>query len=279
MRLFLCLFLSLFVGCSVASLAIGNLDWILARKIKTALDLYYNQEKELDIDVGNFLERQKKHIPAILEIFNEIDKRLDAKTIVVTDKDIQQYRARVITIYEAVADDMNKSILSKFIAQLNKNQQDHFAKENTRINLEIQEKMEESKPDDLLKQVEYFVGDFTDKQKQMIKSKVPNAKILQKLRLKRRKRLQNNLYQVLSVTVPDKRESVRQYMHQYIRKLDMDEEEKKVFETNRNEINNMLKEIASTVTVEQKKKIKSQIQWLRDTLKSYNKVNFRPATN
>ena len=272
MRWNVVIFLLFFVGCSVATLAIKNLDWIISRQVKNHLDLYYNQEKSLQTDISHFLTRQKIQVDPLTQLIKEITLKYESK---IQLKDVIQIRSKLSDFYTKIADDFNSNILSKYLAQISQKQLAHFRNENTKRNIELKEKISNNEST-IFKRIEFFVGDFTAEQKQIIVELRPPMQSLQKQRLQRRKELQIKLYQVLASSKTDKKQEIQKLFYNYVHKSDLDKDQKQKQNYNKNfaAIDEGIVKIFNSLNQNQKKALAKKIQWLTDSLKSFKETNF-----
>ena len=261
-------------GCSMASVAIKNLDWIISRQVKNQLDLYYNQEKKLDIDVTHFLKRQKVQVSPLSNLINELSTELKNKKRIKL-QDVEEFRLKMSGFYYKIADDFNANILSKYLCEINAAQLAHFREENTKQNIELKEKIS-SGESTTFKRIEFFTGDFTPKQQKMLTDILPSIKKLQKLRLKRRKELQIKLYQIIASTKEDKQKTIQTLFYNYVHKVDLKKDPKSLqqFEKDLQKVNLQIVTILNSLSSKQVKTLNEKLKWMQDLLQSFERTRF-----
>lgn len=272
--LLLLIFLS---SCSLTSLAVKNLNWIISRQVKNHLDLYYNQEKQLDIDVAQYLNRQKKQVPALLELVQMLQNK-NTRTIKI--EEVELFRKNLRLMYYTIADDFNANILSPYLAQINDPQLKHFRNENNKRNIELKNKIND-KDSDIFKRIEFLIGNFTDNQRKILKSIQPQIRGLQKLRLRRKKEFQIKLYQVISTSILPKQEvtkkvEIQKLFYNYIHKVDLENDPivLKQNENNNKAINQAILQIFNSLNQEQTKILQEKVRWLKNVVQSFKSTKY-----
>lgn len=276
MKLHYLLILFILASCSVAKLAVSNLDWIIYRQVKNKLDLYYKQQNELDKDVNLFLNRQIQKIPRIegLLSFIETNVKEDKTTSTI---EVKKFRDDLLRIYIDIAGDFNSNILSKNLALLDKDQLSHFKNENKEQNEEIMKNIQNRSESTIVQRMEYFVGEFNSVQQQIIQSNLIHIRSLQEIRLLRRKALQKDLYQFISSSTPEKKNLIKERLHRYVRKQDSSEDVIRKINGHRSHIDKMTAEVFNKMSKKQKEFILKRIKFIREVIetfkKSYTKKN------
>lgn len=269
MKIHYILFLFIFASCSVANLAVSNLDWIIYRQVKNRLDLYYKQQNDLEKEVSIFLSRQVQKLPKVETLLQRLESKIDSSDY--TKEGVSLFRQDLSNLYIEIAGDFNSNILSKFLAQLDKDQIKHFQNENEEQNKELEEKLKSSKESDLTQRIEYFVGEFSIKQKQIVSSNLIHLKSLQEIRLIRRKKLQQDLYKMMSSSMENKSQLIQERFHQYIRKTDTPKSTIDKINGHRKFTDQMVVDVLKEMDIKQKEFIKKRIKFIRKLLDTYKK--------
>lgn len=265
-------------SCSMSSLAVKNLDWIISRQVKNHLDLYYNQEKILNLEVSQFLKRQKKQVPSLLQHIETLGgiSNNDFQKI----EDIEKFRLNLQSIYFTVADDFNANILAPHLSEMNEPQLKHFRKENNKKNIELKNKINDN-DSDIFKRIEFLIGKFTDNQIKILKNIQPQIRVLQKLRLRRKKEFQIKLYQVISTSTLPKQEitkktEIQKLFYNYIHKIDLENDPivLKQNENNNKAINQAILQIFNSLTQEQMKILQEKVRWLKNVVQSFKATKY-----
>lgn len=259
------------VSCSMAKYAISNLDWIIARQLNNRFDLYHNQKNELDKDLNIFLSRQTQKIPRIEEIIEKINQTIQRNPREITIETVENFRDDFYQLYIEIAGDFNINILSKYLVQLNKDQQLHFANFNSKNNLEFEQKLQDKNDSNFTERLEYFFGEFNLEQKKIILQNLNDIRAIEIIRHNRRKNLQSDLYRLLSSSGSEKAEMIQKRLHHFVRKEDTKEE--LILEINKHQkkIDKMLLEILLNINSKQQKFIKKRFEFIKSLLDAYKK--------
>lgn len=186
--------LLLLSSCSFYGVIGKNIDYILSDKIAEMLDLYYQQEKELDKDIKNFLNQEKSLFKDIREILVDVKKEISSGN---TSQEKLLLIANNLQIVYVKAGKKVIPILAKYYALLDQEQLKTVFKQWDKENKKIKKRLKKSSISDHKRRFKKLFGEINKSQKAVIKKHQALFLSRNKQRLDRRLKVQAKLKELM----------------------------------------------------------------------------------
>lgn len=249
-------FIMLISSCTGKNFIIKNADLIIEMQISKRIPLYNKQEKELEIDINQFLNDSKLTITNIIPIINELKKT--------ESFDVDKYYPQFQKLYIEFAYRFSK-LVAKHLSQLDKKQQKEFyeglsREKNDMLKIDKSKRMER-----IEKNFKFVVGTIKDNQKKIIQYYAKDFYESYKKKINRREKLHLKLKNIFNMDINQQRRQalIREAFNTYL--------DDSLVE-NRNI--QFLKQLIPTFTSEQKEHIRNNLEELKEILKYFISVKY-----
>lgn len=163
-------------SCSFKSIVIPNATYFIADRIGSKYDFYYSQEKVFKNDLDKILKENAN-------LFEELNIHL--KTVEITNYNVSKNLPKYFKVYKPLTLEINKA-LSKPFSQFNKDQVNNIYKVFENDNETILNRSRKDKTDELKKRFEFFFGEISKEQIELIRTQIKVFQSINKKRLKNR---------------------------------------------------------------------------------------------
>lgn len=248
----LLLLLLLLTGCAAQRLVISQIDNIIEFQTGSKLSLYYRQKDALEKDVTTYLKGLQKEVPGWKVKLAALDLK-KPETLDSFWDDLQNQYLAVSKGYVHV--------LAKYLALLDAKQQISFFEAMKEENDEIRESP--AQRNKLAERVEFFFGEVSTQQEQVISDNMPLLKERQMARLKRREELHAKL-KAIYATTGAKEEKIRTAFDAYQERLMVDQQP----------LFKMYRDLCRGLTTKQEMKFKERQKEMGELLDHFARGNY-----
>lgn len=164
------------ISCSLKSIVIPNITYLVSDHIGGKYDFYYSQEKVFKKSLDQLIRDKKEPLNTLADHLKSIDiKEYDLKA------DLKNFAS----LYFSFASEINK-ILAKPISEFNPGQQKEFFKVLENDNETILNRSRRDRTDEIAKRFEFFFDKLSSKQYELIKKNIAIFQSINKTRLSNR---------------------------------------------------------------------------------------------
>lgn len=254
----LVLLLLVLTGCSLKSLVIPNLAYIMTEGVDKKLDLYYSEEKIVQSDLEELLKS---------EVITVVDLKKNLSELTFENFNPELVARNFSKYYAYFAPKLNR-ILSKQMAKFTPERQGELLAIAIDDNKTIENRIKKKRTDEIVKRYEFIFGEMSKEQVKMIDKNMNLYQELNKKRLARRLAIQAEL----KIIFKEEKQELRQKRIESLFNSQIDiEKGLKDFSP----VLKLVKNILSTLSKEQVKSFKSKQlladDWLIAFIEYYTK--------
>jgi hypothetical protein len=243
-------------GCTAKKFAVENADILINYQINKRLPLYSRQKEELNRDVEHFLKQKKALFQEILPLMDEIDLKSNEK--------IESQYKKLEIFFMQISRDFTKYI-SKFLAQLDSNQQKDLFAVLDEENREMQKKERTEIIEDLEDRIQKFIGPINQRQKKIINE---NADYFHD-RAKRRIAHRKNLHQKFrSIYLQESTQAVKAGLFQEA----FTQYQEESIKDNRNL--EIIRKLQPSISDDQHERFRREVLEIKELIRHYHSVEY-----
>jgi hypothetical protein len=183
-NILLIMILPLLFSCGVKRLAVNHADDLLTYQVTRKIPLYSEQKKDLERDIGNFLNSSKTSVSDILPTIDKLELE--------GSEEINRTYPKLEEFYLKLAGNFS-NLLSKYLANLDSKQQKDLFEILDDENRELLKKEKEDRIDEWEDRFRSFFGNISGPQKQLLLKNADYFQERAKARLTRRVNLHEKL--------------------------------------------------------------------------------------
>lgn len=244
-------------ACAAKKLAVKHADTFISNAVEKRLPLYSEQKLKLGKDIDQFLMQKKSTAEELLPVFDQIHLE--------KPEQFDELYEKMISAYRGIALDFSR-ILAKYIADLNKEQQEKFFKKLATENKEMSQKKPSERTSDMRRKIEKLTGSLSEKQEKLISEQEAYFTKKAELRLQRRLRLHEKIKAILNgkTSNDSKRDELVESFQSF---------QEESIDSSRENIP-LIKKFISTLTIKQKETFRGKLAELKEIIGYYLETDY-----